>query len=241
MGDLLEAQRIIDQQVAGLTPEELVADDSRYLDVRVAYQVLGQLERGRELAGWRSEVGWLEAVSDWDIGRPDRLETWFEQNPASYWHATLLAWAGRPEAARMMLKAPGIEDSQEWGDLRDWQNLANGHIAFAEGRYQEALDYLAEDFYLYLSVRYAQQLLLNTRARAHLAQKQVDLGIAALESAWPHKVGVIQDRGAVWFWQRNLHDLAVLYDDIGQSHKANEVRAELAAMLALADAEHPFR
>ena len=139
-----------------------------------------------------------------------------------------------------MLEAPGIEDSQEWGDLRDWQNLASGHIAFAEGRYQEALDYLAEDFYLYLTVRYAQQLLLNTRARAHLALNQVDQAIAALEFARPHKMGVIQQGGTVWFWQRNLYDLAELYDTIGEIRKANEVRAELTAMLALADADHPF-
>jgi tetratricopeptide (TPR) repeat protein len=186
------------------------------------------------------EVGWLEAVSDWDIGRPERLETWFEQKPASYWHATLLARSGRPEAARAMLETPGIDDSDERRILRDWQNMAHGQIAFAEGRYQEALDYLAEDFYLHISARHAQQLLINTRARAHLALGQLDQAVEDLESSRKQKLGVILARGSVWFWQRNLYDLANLYDSIGETRKAENVRAELAATLRLADSDHPF-
>jgi tetratricopeptide (TPR) repeat protein len=239
-GDLDQAQRIVDEMVANRTPEELVADGLRYLNARVAYQALGQLERGRTVASWRPGVGWMEAVSDWDLGRPERLETWFEQNPASYWHATLLARSGRPEAARAMLKTPGINDSDERRILRDWQNMAFGQIAFEEGRYQEALDYLAEDFYLHISARYAQQLLINTRARAHLALGQVDQAVADLESSRKQKMGVIQARGSVWFWQRNLYDLAELYDAIGETRKAENVRAELAATLILADSDHPF-
>lgn len=239
-GDLEQAQRIVDEQAANRTPEDLVADDSRYLNARVAYQALGQLERGRALASLHPEVGWLEAVSDWDIGRPKRLETWFEQKPASYWHATLLARSGRPEAARAMLETPGIDDSDERRILRDWQNMAHGQIAFAEGRHKEALDYLAEDFYLHISARHAQQLLINTRARAHLALGQLEQAVEDLESSRKQKMGVILARGSVWFWQRNMYDLAELYESIGETHKAESVRAELAATLRLADSDHPF-
>ena len=121
--------------------------------------------------------------------------------PAGTTAATLLARAGRPEAARAMLETPGIDDSDERRILRDWQNIAHGQIAFAEGRYQEALDYLAEDFYLHISARHAHQQLINTRAMAHLALGQVDQAVKTLESSRQQKLGVIQARGSVWFWQ----------------------------------------
>jgi hypothetical protein len=39
---------------------------------------------------------------------------------------------------------------------------------------------------------------------------------------------------------RNLFELAELYDAIGETRKAENLRAELAALLVLADADHPF-
>jgi tetratricopeptide (TPR) repeat protein len=242
-GEVAVTRDTADALVERMGAEKLLAFGELFAQVRSLYLALGQLQKLRALSALRSEPGWFDAMIDWEQGRPETLDAYLSQGGVSFWNATLLAMVGRAEEAKAMLAIPGIEDTAtDESQTIDWIKLVEGHVAVAEGRYQEAIEILEMDFYLHFhgATRHAQQLQLNSLARALMATGQTQRAIEVLQRARAQKPTVIEVPGAAWFWLKNLRDLAAIHETVGNTNAANDTRAELSAMLAVADDNHPF-
>ena len=148
------------------------------------YMALGQLERLREVARLRPQIGWLEAVADWDSNRPETMNAYLQQGYVSYWDAAFLALAGRPDEARAMLADPDIRNSLNPPyPEAEWLKVVNGQIALAEGRYEEVVDELSDDYILSIIRKDAHQFAMHTLAQAHVELGQTDQAIDVLQRA----------------------------------------------------------
>jgi tetratricopeptide (TPR) repeat protein len=241
-GDYAEALRLVETIIGSREPEQLVSFGPLFAHVRSLLQALGRLDRLREVTRFRGELGWLDAIVDFDSGNRETLDGYGDGNVAGYWDAVMLAMAGRTDEARRLIDDPRTADLLHPAyKERDWRNLADGWLALAEGRYQEAKDRLGADpFYLNFSARHADQLAMHGLARAYLGLGQADEAIKTLESTWAQGPLTIFEPGAAWFWMRNQVMLHRLYVDSGRDAEAAVIAAELGRMLTLADADHPF-
>jgi tetratricopeptide (TPR) repeat protein len=241
-GDNAKASSMIEELLAELSSEQLLANGRLYSDVRSMLMSLGRLERFRELSRLRPQLGWLEAMVDYASGNPATLEGYLEEQDVGFWMATLLAMTGKTERARALIEDPRSAEALPPPYLvRDWHNLANGQLALAEGQLERAVELLSrETRILFISAPYAHQFGMNSLARAYLSLDQVEQAIETLEFVRRQKPVTIIDAGAQWFWQRNMALLYEIYRDRGETAKMLSVADELREVLSLADEGHPF-
>jgi len=240
--DLETAFRLTEELVNNTPDIQMAQDGMLFAHARSMYMALGKLERLREVASLRPQIGWLEAMADWDDGHPETLAIYLQQGYVSYWDAAFRALTGEPDEARAMLADPAIRRS-----LRppyheaEWLSVVNGQIALAEGRFQDTVNWLSDDYILSISDKDAHQFALHTLAQAHVELGQMDRAISVLQRARALGPMTITVSGATWFWQRNMNYLRELLEAAGEQRKAREVSEELDEKLMLADAGHPFR
>lgn len=241
-GNYSEASRLAEDIIANMSPEELVSFEPLFAQVRSLLQALGRLDRMREVTRLRGELGWLDAVVDFDSGNRATLDGYLDGNAASFWDAVMLAMAGRNDEARKIIDDPRTADLLHPAYKEsEWRNLAEGWLALSEGRYQEAVDRLGADpFYLNFSARHADQLGMHGLARAYLGLEQIERALATLESTRAQGPLTVFEPGATWFWMRNQVLLHKLYIEAGRTAEAVSVAEELTRMLRLGDSEHPF-
>ena len=240
--DMETAFRLTEELVNNTPDIQMAQDGMLFAHARSMYMALGKLERLREVASFRPQIGWLEAMADWGDGRPETLANYLQQGHVSYWDAAFLALAGKPDEARAMLADPAIRRS-----LRppyheaEWLSVVNGQIALAEGRFQDTVNLLSDDYILSISDKDAHQFAMHTLAQAHVELGQMDQAISVLQRARALGPMTVIVNGATWFWQRNMNYLRELLEAAGEQRKAREVSEELDEKLMLADAGHPFR
>ncbi len=241
-GDLERALAALDRETARFTPEQLLDSGLVYDHIRSLYLALGRLERFRELSALREAPGWFEALLDWDSGNPETLDTYLQQANPDLWNAALLALNGETERAiRMARSVEALENIPPPYRYRNWLNLAMGHVAIAKGRWSDAARLLGDDIYLFSISNLPEYLFAtHTLARAQWEMGDTEAALQALELAARQKPMTIYDLGGTWMWLRNQVLLHEMYRQQGMEPEANRVAAELRAVLALADADHPF-
>jgi tetratricopeptide (TPR) repeat protein len=241
-GDYSTALKFLDEIVAASTPEDLVANSQLFGQIRSLYASLGLLDRFKEISAWRPQMGWLEAVAAQDSGDIETVETYFQTEIEGFWGATLLASAGKSERARNVLTDPHIADNlPPFFFEPDWRNLAEGHVALAEGRYQDAANMLSNHMMmLCVTAKYAYLFAMNSLAHAHEALGNTKDAIETLEMAGRQKPLTIFEPGATWMWLRNQMYLHEIYLHEGRVDSAQRVEAEIRDALQLADRDHPF-
>jgi tetratricopeptide (TPR) repeat protein len=241
-GDYAEAARLTEEIIADLSTDELVSNGQLYAQARSLFIALGQLERFRELNSLRPQIGWLQAIIDYDSGHPGTLNQYLDGEVGGFWDAGLMALAGRVGEARMLIEDPrAVEYVPPPFMQRDWRKFAKGHLALAEGRFTEAVELLGtETMMLFISAPHAHQLAMNSLARAYLGLGQQAKAIETLEQARPRGILTIVEPGATWFWLRNQVLLYRLYRDTGDTTRAEIMAGELHEALRQADDGHPF-
>jgi tetratricopeptide (TPR) repeat protein len=240
--DYATALRELDELVAANKPEKLVANGQLFGQIRSLYLSLGLLNRFREISAWRPQMGWLEAILAHDAGDTETFGTYFQSEIEGFWGATMLAFAGQSERASNVLADPHIAESlPPFFFEPDWRNLAEGHIALAEGRYLDAANMFSNHMMmLCITAKYAFLLAMNSQSRAYAELGQYAEAIETLETVARQKPLTIFEPGATWMWQRNQLYLHELYLQAGRPDSAARVEAELREVLQLADADHPF-
>ena len=241
-GDHEQAVRLTEDIIQGMTTKQLAADGVLFGHVRSLFQAVGMLGRLREVSAMRSQVGWLDALVDYDSGNTTTMDAYLDNEVEGYWSAALMAMTGRNAEASALIEDPRSAELLPPPYLiRDWRKLARGQLALSEGRYEDAVELLgSETLYLSTSVPHAHQFAMLALAHAHRALGEVDAAIKTLEFNRAQGPTTIFAPGATWIWLHNQVMLYELYRDSGQTVEAASVAAELRELLKLADEDHPF-
>ena len=241
-GDYAAAAQGMEEMLAALSTAELLADGQFFAHVRSLCLALGKLERFRELSALRPQLGWFEALLDFDSGNPATMTRYLESATTDYWDATLMALAGQTERAAVILADPAAaERLPPPYQVRSWNNLVRGQIALSEGRLEDAVTLLGEDtILLNISHRSEHLFAMHSLAQAHKGLGDVDRAIEILETARLQKPLAIYELAGAWMWLRNQVLLRELYMETGRSSAAADIEAELRDVLQLADDDHPF-
>jgi tetratricopeptide (TPR) repeat protein len=241
-GEYVSVAESLEEMVSSRTPEDLVSDNLFYTHLRSLYFALGKLERLRELSALRPQLGWFEAVLDFDSGNSDTLRRYLENADSEYWNATLMALAGQTERAMNIVNDPGVEErAPRYYQIRMLKNLIRGQVALTEGRLEDAVRFLDDDSYLLnISNKPAHMFAMHALAEAYEGLGETDKAIETLEMARLQKLLTIYEFGGAWMWLRNQVLLYELYNVVGRTAAASDVAAELRDVLQLADRDHPF-
>lgn len=241
-GDYDGAHSALEDFVNDLQPEAMIADSWLFAHVRSIYLALGKLDRFRELSALRPQIGWFEALLDFDLGVPSTLERYLVNVRPEFWNATLMAAAGQIESARAMLDDPETAEREMFlPAVGAWKNLVQGQIALSEKRYGDAVTGLDSNSpFLNVSHKWAHLFAMHSLAEAYEDLGDPDRAIQTLEHAALQKPLSIFETAGTYLWQRNQVYLHSLYLESGQIAAAAKVEAELREMLRLADADHPF-
>ncbi len=241
-GDYQLAARELDRFINSKTPEELLAKEWEFVHVRSILMALGKLDRFREISAMRSELGWFQALVDFDSGTNDTMNEFLRSATAGFWVATLMAQNGQLEKASEMIEDPrSIQNLPPPFAYRDWKNLARGQLALAEGRLQDAVSLLSTDtMILNISAKYPHLFAMHSLAQAYERLGEPAQSIETLETASLQKPLTIYYTAGTWMWLRNQYYLQQLYTKTGQPEAAARVQDELREVLQLADSGHPF-
>jgi len=241
-GDYAQAVRLTEELVSSMPQAEFVNSGQLFANVRSLFQSVGRLGRLREVSAMRPQVGWLDALMDYDSGNTATMEAFLDGEVEGYWSATLMALTGRNEEASELIEDPRSAELLPPPYLiRDWRNLARGQLALSEGRLESAVDLLgSETLYLSTSAPHAHQFAMHSLAVAYKGQGQVEAAIKTLEANRKQGPTTIFTPGATWIWLHNQVMLYELYRDSGQMSEAASVAAQLRELLQLADEDHPF-
>jgi len=241
-GEYEKALDLLEKLLAAQDREDLLANPFLFAHIRSVYLALGTLQRFREVSSWRPEVGWFEALLDYDSGRPETLDHYLSTTETDEWDAVLLALTGQAEQARAH-----AADPENYASLRPvfsgkaWQVLAHAQAALAEGNLVEAIPLLENDVkFLNITYKWAHIFSQHSLAKAYEQQGDLNKAIETLEKSARQKPMSIFELGGVYMWQRNQFYLQRLYQANGQSAAANRVQQELRETLRLADPDHPF-
>jgi tRNA A-37 threonylcarbamoyl transferase component Bud32/tetratricopeptide (TPR) repeat protein len=118
--------------------------------------------------------------------------------------------------------------------------FVEGQIALAEGRVDEAVTSIERHFSRFQPG--GAFLIAETMASALAARGDHARGIAILESFSPPRARLVANPGPLaheWLSMRDL--LARLYRDVGRHPEADARDAELRALIAVADDDHPIK
>jgi tetratricopeptide (TPR) repeat protein len=228
--------------VSSMDTAAMVADGTFFAHLRSIYLGLGKLERFRELSALRDQLGWFEALLDFDSGNSNTLDKYLETTSPSFWDATLMALAGQSERALEVVTDPAtVQTLPPPYQLRSMNNLARGQIALSEGRLEEAINLLGEDnFLLNISNKATHLFAMHSLAQAYEGLGDNQQAIETLEMVRLQKPLMIYEFGGVWMWLRNQVYLRQLYLNTERSREAAETETELREVLRVADADHPF-
>jgi tetratricopeptide (TPR) repeat protein len=232
----------LDQLVSERGRDALLADGFLYAQIRSVYLALGTLEHFREITALRPQLGWFEAILDYDSGRLETLGRYLETTEIEEWNAVLMAFSGRFESARLFAADPdNYQFVQPKFSAKAWRNLAHGQSALAEGNLQEAISLLDRDVnFLCITSKWAYFFAKHSLASAYERQGDLQSAIATLEQVAAQKPLSIFEMGGAYLWQRNRYYLQRLYQANGEAVAAQRVQQELREMLRLADPGHPF-
>ncbi len=241
-GDYAGALAGVEELVAREDSEALVADGWRFAHIRSVYLALGKLERFRELTAKQPQLGWFEALLDYDSGNPETLEQYVESARGEYWDAVLMAMAGQIEGARSLLEDPEAAQRVAFPLARfAWQDFVRGQIALSEGRLEDAVELLDQDApFLNISYKWAHLFAMHSLARAYEKLGSRDKAIETLDRVRRQKPLSVFETAGTYMWQRNQVYLRELYLRAGQTAAAAEAERELTDVLRLADPDHPF-
>jgi tetratricopeptide (TPR) repeat protein len=90
-GDYEKALDRAEAALAAQDREDLLDNGFLYAHIRSIYLALGTLERFREISSWRPELGWFEALLDYDSGRPETLNRYLSSTELDEWGG----WPGK--------------------------------------------------------------------------------------------------------------------------------------------------
>jgi tetratricopeptide (TPR) repeat protein len=212
----------------------------RYL-VQSLYLSVGDMAAFRKISQEEISGSWLEAIVDRDGGEPATLEEHLDLAPNAFWTATLLASTGRTAEARTMLDHPETSQINPMHfSLRDRRNLAEGELALADGRCDDASRLLAESV---PNVRYRSKrhYLFGARslAEALVCTGNIDEAVEVLEQAQREKEWSIFEYAATYLWFSSQLYLLDLYDQTNEPTKRAALAAEIEQLLTAADADFP--
>jgi tetratricopeptide (TPR) repeat protein len=240
-GNYARAFDAVEELVANLDSQAMVADGWLFAHIRSIYLALGKLDRFRDLSALRTQPGWFEALVDLDSGIPDTLERYLETADAEYWDATLMAKAGQTEGARTVIDDPAAAERLfDQVSLSPWKRLLRGQIALSEGRLNDAVAELDETRFLNITHKWAYLYAMHTLALTYEELGELEKAIDTLEEARLQKPLTIFETAGTYMWQRNAVYLSQLYVQNGQPAAARKIEAELRDVLRLADPDHPF-
>ena len=217
--------------------------DTVFHSVNSLYLGLGRLDEFLELSQSSADGGSIQPLLEYERGDSAPLNEYLDLAPTNFWTATLLAAAGRTDEARKVLESPESIQQTPRPPLRikDSRNMAVGELALAEHRHEDAIAVLGESVPM---IRFRSKLHYlygaHSLARAYLAEGRIEDAIATLEQARLEKQWSIYEYAATYFWSRNQLYLIELYDQTGQSLKAEAIVDELRQLLVVADTNHPI-
>jgi tetratricopeptide (TPR) repeat protein len=242
-GEFESLSRSLDRWTSSSEWQDLDDDATgRYL-VQSLYLSLGNMTAFRSISGQEISGGWLEALVDLDAGDHAPLDRHLDLAPKTFWTAMLLATAGRTEEARTMLDDPETtQNLQRQFGLRDWKNMAEGELAFAEERCDDAVALLGESVpnARYLSKRH-YLFGANTLAMASACAGRLDDAIEILEQARREKQWSIFEYAATYLWFRNQLYLRDLYVSMDKPANADAIDMEIDEMLVIAQQGFPIK
>ncbi|MDX1461270.1 MAG: hypothetical protein R3348_09470, partial [Xanthomonadales bacterium] len=240
-GEYEQALASLEELVAVMDSEALVANGWLFAHVRSVYMALGMLDRLAELSAMREQLGWFRALLDYESGNPETLARYLNENPAWYWEGVLLAMTGQPERARAIANDPELlRTAQPIMTGPAWKNMVLGQVAFTEGRFEDVVSMQDRVSFLNITNKWAYLFWVHTVAEAYEGMGEAGKAIETLELAALQKPLTIFETAGTFFWQRNQLYLRDLYLRSGQGAAAERVEAELRDTLRLANADHPF-
>lgn len=208
------------------------------------YLTLGRLKAAEALApriepqNWRKMISLYAAAARGDV---DRLGELLDRDYPSLEDATgvisAIIQAGRVEEARRAVSVLRTQPNHN----RTYAGFIEGQLALAEGRVDDAVEGIDTHF---KQVGPGQaHFVAELLARALAARGDTARAIAILESllAPPRSRLFADPRWLPFHWLPLRNRLALLYRDIGRHGEADAVEAELRALLAVADDDHPIK
>jgi len=213
-----------------------------FTQVRSTFLALGKLKRFRELSGLRPQVGWFQALLDYDSGNLETLKRYLEGTEFDHWDAVLMAFGGNPGRAMDAISSPNLRVSPWVGTwIKAWNDLVRAQASLIEGRFHDAVSSARDSRYvLNTTAKWGYLWAMNVLAHAHDGLGELDQAIETLELAALQKPLSIYYPAGAYFWERNQLYLHDLYVRTGQEAAAQAIAEDLRQTLSMADPDHPF-
>ena len=226
--------------------QEAVADPADYNDslawrAAMYYLALGRLKAAEALLSKWTTPPEMLALLHLATGDIPALEANLAGAEATHRTAILLARAGKPAEAEIVLSNPAIRDRLDGPFIVSfWDRLAHGELALAQGAYEAAVS----QFELNSSIPPMWPTAFFFLGADGMASALGQLGdteaaIEVLERASLEHAGSIFWPVATLFWMKNQLKLMDLYNQTGRLDKARQIEIELKELLSVADADHP--
>ena len=142
----------------------------------------------------------------------------------------LLARTGRLEEAERLLDR----------SRRDGADLLEGHMLLARGHVGEAIEALERGLEVLFGANSRYFIGVEALADAYRLEGDMARARVVMEEGSTRRSQTVSSFSGSW-WLRHQVLLADLYREIGLTEQAGAIEAEVAALLVLADAEHPLR
>jgi tetratricopeptide (TPR) repeat protein len=155
-------------------------------------------------------------------------------------NSSLLIEAGMLAEARQAIT---LIKRQPWVMGEDYLMMAEGQLAVAEGRHDDAIDAIEEQLRLTLPGTAFMRVWrgANTLATAWASKGNVPRAITVLEAIPSRSVQTTPVLSWGFEWLRVREQLAELYRSAGRLQEADRVERELLQLLAVADDDHPMK